>query len=426
MGSRLGERIRIRRKELGLTLKDVAGEMVTAAQISAVERGKCNPSSKLLKYIAERLDCNVEELRMSSEEKFRIDFKKISKRVQKLYDEKKYFDAIENLDNAKSRFDCLTDWQKGYFYFLKGECFYELKKYTDSFVLYVKALTYYLKTDDKLYICNANKKIGNCFLLTKKYELAIGYYMNALNHADEGIEPKITAGILYNLSLCYIYMERYDQSKYYIERCINYSKQYDWAEKDKLVAGLHMMKGVLSKELCKDREGLEMFNNAFERYGEGIDLEGMGRCKNNSALCLWNMNMKEDAEKCFKEAIEYKLKCNDLTLGTSYINLADLYMDMGNEEKAIETIDEAEEHILRQANSDSIIEVFIKKFEYLTMKGNYSRAEIVALFALDYIQKANYTDTELKLYILLSDMYKKIGDENTAIEYLIKANSFIK
>lgn len=426
MDSGVGERIRIRRKELGLTLKDVAGEMVTAAQISAIERGKCNPSSKLLKYIAERLDCKVEDLLMSWEDKCRIEFKNIAKKAQELYDEKKYFEVMDFLDNSKVMFEYLTDWQKGFFCFLKGECFYELNKYSDSFELYIKALTYYLKTDDNLFICKVNKKIGNCLLLTKKYELAIGYYMNALNHKDDETDPEITASVLHNIALCYVYMERYDQSNYYIDKCLNLSNIHTWSQKEKIVAGLQMMKGISNKELCTAQEGLEMFNKAFKRYEEEFNLNGMGRCKNNSALCFWSMKMREDAEKCFKEAIEYKLKCNDLSLETTYINLAELYMEMGNEEKAISTIDEAEEHILRQGNADSIIDIFIKKFELLTMKENYSRAEIVALYALDYIQKSNYTEYELKLYILLSDMYKKIGDDKTAIEYLIKANSCIK
>ncbi|MCX7905020.1 MAG: helix-turn-helix domain-containing protein, partial [Caloramator sp.] len=51
----IGEKIRKRRKELGYTLKEVAGDKVTIAQLSSIENGKSKPSRKLLEYLAERL-----------------------------------------------------------------------------------------------------------------------------------------------------------------------------------------------------------------------------------------------------------------------------------------------------------------------------------------------------------------------------------
>ena len=40
----LGEKIKRRRKELNMTLKDLAGDRITPGQISLVESGKSNPS----------------------------------------------------------------------------------------------------------------------------------------------------------------------------------------------------------------------------------------------------------------------------------------------------------------------------------------------------------------------------------------------
>lgn len=44
----LGEKIKRRRKELNMTLKDLAGDRITPGQISLVESGKSNPSMDLL------------------------------------------------------------------------------------------------------------------------------------------------------------------------------------------------------------------------------------------------------------------------------------------------------------------------------------------------------------------------------------------
>ncbi|MEW8957411.1 tetratricopeptide repeat protein, partial [Clostridium sp.] len=63
----LGEKIKRRRKELNMTLKDLAGDRITPGQISLVESGKSNPSMDLLEYLASTLKTSVEYL-MESEE----------------------------------------------------------------------------------------------------------------------------------------------------------------------------------------------------------------------------------------------------------------------------------------------------------------------------------------------------------------------
>lgn len=63
----LGEKIKRRRKELDMTLKDLAGDRITPGQISLVESGKSNPSMDLLEYLAATLNTSVEYL-MESEE----------------------------------------------------------------------------------------------------------------------------------------------------------------------------------------------------------------------------------------------------------------------------------------------------------------------------------------------------------------------
>lgn len=64
----LGEKIKRRRKQLNMTLKDLAKDRITPGQISLVESGRSNPSVDLLEYLADALNTNVEYL-MESEEK---------------------------------------------------------------------------------------------------------------------------------------------------------------------------------------------------------------------------------------------------------------------------------------------------------------------------------------------------------------------
>lgn len=59
----IGSSIRRRRQELRLTQEDLAFRLrIRQAQISAIERGKHNPSLALLERIAEALDTEPREL----------------------------------------------------------------------------------------------------------------------------------------------------------------------------------------------------------------------------------------------------------------------------------------------------------------------------------------------------------------------------
>lgn len=58
----IGEKIKKKRKKLGMTLKDLAGNRVTTGQISLIESGKSNPSMDLLEYLAKNLETSVEYL----------------------------------------------------------------------------------------------------------------------------------------------------------------------------------------------------------------------------------------------------------------------------------------------------------------------------------------------------------------------------
>ena len=58
----LGEKIKKLRKEKNMTLKELAGDRITAAQISHIERDKSHTSYELLDYLAKRLDVSADYL----------------------------------------------------------------------------------------------------------------------------------------------------------------------------------------------------------------------------------------------------------------------------------------------------------------------------------------------------------------------------
>ena len=58
----LGEKIKKLRKGQNMTLKELAGDRITAAQISHIERDKSHTSQELLEYLADKLGVSVDYL----------------------------------------------------------------------------------------------------------------------------------------------------------------------------------------------------------------------------------------------------------------------------------------------------------------------------------------------------------------------------
>lgn len=425
MEMKLGEKIRIKRKSLGLTLKDIAGEKVTPSQISAIEKGKCKPSSELLLHIAKSLDVDIEYFTLTEGERLRKSFEEVKEIIEEKLINEEYDEAFTNLSNANNTFAYLTELQKGYFSYLQGECFYRQLMYSEATKYYVKSLVYFSKTKDINAIVDTNIKLGNCLCNTQKPDVALGYYLNAYNYMEMNIDQELRSKLLFNISICYVKLKRYDLCKEFIIKCIYHLNEYSSMKKEVFLTGIEMIKGILNIEMNRIEDSIEMFNLAFDKYKGNIDMPGMGRARNNSAQCLVGMGDYERAIEYFNESISYKLASNDETLIDTYVNLANLFKKLNNTEMLIETINKAEETMLAKNSIKGLIEVFIFKFDFHVEAEEYDRAEIFAFLALDYTEKINDIKSQVRIYIKLSEMHKKLGDFTAALEYILKAKSFI-
>ena len=104
----LGEKIKKRRRELGLTQEMLAGEQITRNMLCQIEKGKAVPSLPTLTYLAERLRMPVGYFFCREEEEF-------------FYRKQKLFPHLQALYKAGSYTECLRTFEKEL-----GECDDEL------------------------------------------------------------------------------------------------------------------------------------------------------------------------------------------------------------------------------------------------------------------------------------------------------------
>lgn len=422
MGENLGLKIRNLRKQKGLTLKELAGDRVTAAQISSIENGKCNPSDDLLIYIAQKLDVDVEYFTLTDRERIQKKFQSVIENIDFKLNKENINEVLDKIKVFEENLEFLSDAQKGYFFYCFAKYFYFKEDYDSSFIDFSKSLVYYLKTNNydiisDIYIC-----LGNCSYFNNKYELAFGYYKNSEELIEKAISFDNIARTYYDLALCAIALNRYTLSDVYLNKLKEFIKQNDWNNKEQYLPGIEMMQGNVDLKIKDAEDSFKRFENAYKKYKLNSDFEGMLKAKNNMAVCLWESGKKEQAIELFKDIIQCEKRINSENIAfilSVYLNLIDCLQELKRLDEALEVINEAEGVMLKQNYEDGIIKILMARFDYYFKNKDYQRAEDYAFYALDFVKKSNKEEQKKELYIKLSQMYKNMGDNKQAIEYLL-------
>ena len=182
----LGEKIKKLRKEQNMTLKELAGDRITAAQISHIERDKSHTSHELLEYLANKLGVSVDYLLETKE----MQSKKIT---DNLILKSEIYIKCDELEKAQQQINEIIDICKNYKLTENyGKCNNLLAEicskkgdYSSAVYYYEKALYYFIKDDDKedIYVCYLN--IANIYAIDKFYKGAITHYMFAKEVLEE-------------------------------------------------------------------------------------------------------------------------------------------------------------------------------------------------------------------------------------------------
>lgn len=420
MGSSVGLKIRELRKQKFMTLKQLAGDRVTVAQISSIENGKSNPSKELLEYLAQKLEVDIEYFIFDEKERIQKQFDNtINMYKDNLLNENNIAIIIDEVNNFKNSYDDLLDYQKGFYHYCFAKKYYASNEYNKSFEEFLKAIFYYLKTEEYDIISDIYINLGNCSYFNEKYQLAFGYYKNSEELIEKNISLDNIARTYYDLALCSIALNRYTLSDSYLKKLKDLIKNNDWPKKQNYLAGINMMQGNVDLKLKDANDSYNRFEKAYNVYQNSNDLEGMIKAKNNMAVCLWEQGKKDGAIDVFKEIVNMNYIDDIEVMIDAYLNLIDCLKETKRYEEALIYINKCEEFVLNNNSVTGIIKILKLKFDYYLEIKDYQRAEDFAFYAIDFIDK-NSNDVDKKdIYIKLSQMYSNIGNTKQAIEYLL-------
>ena len=375
----LGEKIKKLRKEQNMTLKELAGDRITAAQISHIERDKSHTSHELLEYLADKLGVSVDYLLETKE----MQSKKIT---DNLILKSEIYIKCDELEEAEEQINEIIKVCKNYKLTenygkcnnLLAEIYCKRGDYSSAVYYYEKALYYFIKNEDKEDIYNCYVSIGDIYELDKFYKGALTHYMFAKEVLEES-----------NIEDGDIYKELYSKI----------SKSY--------------------MNLNQPQKALE-FMEKIDRIDNEDNVKEEVNILVMKAKGLLSVGKYVESKECFNKALEIiKKEENKNRLAQVYLTMSNIYSEIGDVDKHLEYSQKVYDITKRDENK-YMMESLFNMIESYVQKGEYEMAKKYCKLALVSSIKNKDKYYEYKSLKFYSDMYKNQDEVETAIDYLNK------
>ena len=363
----LGEKIKKLRKEKNMTLKELAGDRITAAQISHIERDKSHTSYELLEYLSERLDVSIDYLLETKE----MQSKKITDNLileSEIYIKKGELDdaekEIHQIIEICEEYDLSENYGKCNY--LLGNIYLKRKDSRKANFYFEKALFYFIKNDDK-------KRIFECYMNSADIYFEDGFYQVALITTDE---PDTYKDLYSKISKCYMRMDDSEKALEYIE-----------------------LIGSIDNNYSPTQEVEMLVLKAKKLLSEGKYLDS----KNYFTKALKIIEKEENKDK----------------LAQVYLTVGKIYGEMGDNEKLLQYSEKV--YDLKKSDSDEyMMDSLFNIIESYIDSNNFEQAKKYSKLALAAAIKTKSKYDEFRALKYYCDIYKYKGETEISIEYLLK------
>lgn len=416
----LGEKIKQRRKELDLTLKNLAGDRITAGQISLIESGKSNPSMDLLEYLATTLKVSVEHL-METEEtqanKICTYYENIAEACILNGKLEEGVKALEISDTYIKKYNLEIKMAKNLY--LKAIICDKKKKYDEAQELLLSANNIYIKYNYSDEVIRIFILLGEITLKLEAYHSAYSYFQQAEKIFEESdVYDEILIGqVYYSISKTLSKMGIDRKAMEYMtmaeEKINKVRSATSYGESFLRVAQERFDDGNLSQALEYTERSLNFFRDK-EKRGLMINLTcGMGRLFSEYGYIDksfgYVLNKELIRESIPKEAIVNSL----ILICSNYIKMKDEV----NARKILEKI-EINIHHLNEIENNLICKYNMLKYRVELLEKRYDMAEKTLLDTLVYTENMGYNDEGAEIAITLGKFYMDLGKTEEASKYL--------
>lgn len=411
--STLGERIKERRKIIGLTQSDLAGSNLSSGMVSLIERNLTNPSLKTIEQLSEKLGVSVNYLLNNEETDINnIENKQISLNMLKgLIKAQKFEEAERILKEVNSQGE-IDSTLAGMYYKLKGELELEKKEFNLAIDSFEQALLYLNPYELNEYV-DVYYHLANCYVkienFRKSIELSLqGILLLNTSHTDTNVLLKLK--LLYLQSYSYCRIREFKKGLQVIEEAkeiMNETNCYYNEGMYCMLSGLAYLylkefdKGIEQTErsiglLNKDTQYLQVIGcstNLGILYRETKNYERSIKSLEDSLLLsktrkldwsIWNNNLElaitfyrnDDIEKSQKICEEslVQIKDSNVLKIKMMLLLSKIKLDQDKNGEALLYVNEAKKEALIIEDSTLMAKCYVIKAEILKKQQLYEEA----------------------------------------------------
>ncbi|KPU44174.1 tetratricopeptide repeat protein [Oxobacter pfennigii] len=417
----LGNKIKNRRKELELTLKDLAGDRVTPAQLSYVETDKCKPSLDLLEYIAEKLGLEMDYL-LESEKKQVSRFCEYNIKLSNI-------DILQgNFKEAKNRILLVLETAKPYNlneYIGEAEkclglVYKNLSDYDNANRYFLSALHKFSQINSTTKIIETYIELGLVAYQKNYYSSALGYMRQAERVAEnlEEIQAMLELKLLYYLMILYAQENDVEKSVLYAEKVTEALELY----RDKKRFGNKLLEMGRAFEKQNKYEKAMEYVQASSCVYDGMDnMDFIAKIQTDIGKVYTMNSVLEKSYNYLCKSLEIKKAMEDTSIPLTLIEISNNHILKKDFDKALEIINEALNMSIIAGNREYEALAYRHLFKAYIAKGDYIKAEESIRRSADILESIEYNKELAGCYIDMSEFYKRINREKDAVEYIAKA-----
>lgn len=413
----LGEKIKRRRKELDMTLKDLAGDRITPGQISLVESGRSNPSMDLLEYLAGALQTSVEYLMESEEtqaEKISVYYEQIAESYILSGD---YITGEKYIENALYYVEKYNlDYRKAKIIYLRGQIYKAKGEYTLAQQFFLSSNVIFIKNNNYEEIINTFLNLGEITLKQKAYHSSSSYLRQAEKvYLDNNIGNDFLLGeIYYYMAKAYFNIEdipkAIDYSFLAKSKFEQVSNRGEYAKTLLLLSEEYNKKGDLTNAIKYSQKTLEV-------YKELDELNNISEIENNLGKLFYEFENIEESFKHYEISKEIRIRRKDSKIVDTLMNICENYIKLKDISKCEEILTEINIY-LDESDVEKLIDLNLLWYRIYILRELSKEAEYVLLDTYDLARKNNLQKQAGQLAIMIGKFYIDNKKDIEAAQYL--------
>ena len=421
----LGEKIKRKRKELDMTIKDLAGDRITPGQISLVESGRSNPSMDLLEYLAGALQTSVEYLMESEEtqaEKISIYYEQVAESYILSGD---YITGEKYIENALYYVEKYNlEYRKAKILYLRAQIYMAKDELTLAQQFFLSSNVIFIKNNNYEEIINTFLNLGKITLMLKAYHSANSYLRQAEKvYLDNSIGNDSLLGEIY------YYMARSYFKTEDIGKAIDYSflakskfeqvhNREEYAKTLLLISEEYNKKGDLTNAIKYSQKTLEV-------YKELDELNNISEIENNLGKLFYEFENIEESFKHYEISKDIRMRRKDYKIVDTLINICENYIKLKNISKCEEVLEEIASYI-EEEDMEKLIDLNILWYRIYTIKEMTKEAEYILLDTYKLSRTSNLKKKSAQLAIMIGKFYIDNKRDFEAAKYLDEGVNIFK